>query len=234
MNKLRPNMPELPDRMKRLPVDERGYPVPWFVQWFHEDSTPSLLSGAPGDHPDFRVVDSRKVYKALNHKVCWVCGEKLGANLAFTIGPMCAVNRISSEPPSHRDCSIFSARACPFLSVPKMVRRENDLPAEKVDPPGIAILRNPGVTLVWITRSFTLVKAKSSGARDFLVRIGEPLETLWYCQGRPATRSECLDSIEGGLPELLKAAQAEGPGHVKQIHYSVAEVITTLVPKEAA
>jgi hypothetical protein len=30
---LRADLPALPERMKRLSVDHRGFPVPWFVQW---------------------------------------------------------------------------------------------------------------------------------------------------------------------------------------------------------
>jgi len=31
VSRLRPNLPPLPDRMKALPIDRRGFPVPWFV-----------------------------------------------------------------------------------------------------------------------------------------------------------------------------------------------------------
>src|SRR5437764_29347 len=104
---LHPNLPALPSRLKLLPVDERGFPVPWFVAW---------IDGKP----DFRVVDQRKMAIAVSEKRCWVCGDFLGRYMAFVIGPMCAVNRVSSEPPSHRECAEFSVRACPFLTKPKV------------------------------------------------------------------------------------------------------------------
>jgi hypothetical protein len=68
---------------------------------------------------------------------------------------MCAILRISGEPPSHRECAEFSARACPFLSRPDMVRREDRLPdAAKFNP--LMLERNPGVAMVWITLSYTV------------------------------------------------------------------------------
>src|ERR1700757_2055277 len=104
---LHPNLPPLPARIQSLPVDARGFPVPWFVEWFHADGTPfeyPEMSIRAGDYPDFRVVDSRKFGIAHREKRCWVCGGPRGKYVAFVIGPMCAINRVSSELPSHRDC----------------------------------------------------------------------------------------------------------------------------------
>lgn len=194
MNALRKNLPPLPDNIKRLPVDDRGYPVPAFVLW---------IDGKP----DFRVVDPRHVVRCVNGKRCWVCGGPMGRNLAFVIGPMCAVNRVSSEPPSHRECAEFSARACPFLSLPKSQRRDAP-PGEWAPVPGVAIERNPGVTLVWITRSYKpfRVPAQTGAAPGVLFEIGEPIECLWFAEGRAATRTEVLLSIETGLPALQQHA----------------------------
>src|SRR5687768_6618400 len=113
MTNLRPGLPPLPDKLKGLAVDRRGYPVPFFV-------------GYVGEEPDFRVVDPRKLLRCVKEKLCWVCGQPLDPIWVFVIGPMCGVNRISSEPPSHYQCARFSAEACPFLARPHMVRREND------------------------------------------------------------------------------------------------------------
>lgn len=190
MGTLRSDLPELPTRIKALPVDHRGYPVPWFVAW---------IDGKP----DFRVADARKRVIAVNEHRCWICGERLGTYLAFVIGPMCAVNRISSEPPSHRDCAEFSARACPFLARPHAKRREAGLPETKVDPAGIMLERNPGVALIWITKGYRIIRT----ADGILFEVGPPREWLAFAEGRRATPEELQHSIVTGLPLLREIAE---------------------------
>jgi hypothetical protein len=182
----RPELPPAPARIAALPVDARGYPVPWFVSW---------VDGKP----EFRAADAAKRVQAVRLRLCWVCGEPLGAYMAFVIGPMCSVNRVSAEPPCHRECAEYSARACPFLSKPQMTRREGGMPEACTDGPGHMIRRNPGVACVWVTRGYRLVSDGRGGA---LLRIGDPTEVSWWAEGRPATRAEVLASIDSGLPLL--------------------------------
>ena len=213
---------EMPERIKALPLDKKGRPVPWFVYW-------------KDGEPDFRVVGPGKIALATIQRKCWVCGEKLGVYLAFVIGPMCAVNRVSSEPPSHRECAIFSARVCPFLTTPRMHRNEKDLPEDMTlykNTAGIASPRNPGVALVWITKSFVPFNTPPPN-RGVLFEVGEPLETLWFSQGREATRQEILHSIETGLPGLLELAKEDGPAAVADLERKTREALR-LVPRERA
>lgn len=198
----RPELPPMPPRIARLRVDpKRGYPVPWFVAW---------IDGVP----DFRVVDRGKREEAVTRRVCWICGEPLGAYKAFVIGPMCAINRTSSEPPCHRDCAIFAAQACPFLVRPHMRRRDNDLPGDVVTADGVGLQRNPGVALVWVTRSYGIFR---DGRGGWLIEVGDPTDTLWFAEGRAATRDEVVASIDSGYPLLLEVAQAEGSGAVEAL-----------------
>ena len=190
----------LPDRMKALPVDRRGYPVPWFVTWIDGE-------------PEFRVITPEKIAMAHRLERCWVCGQPRGRFMAFVIGPMCSINRVSSEPPSHRDCAIYSAEHCPFLTIPKMHRRENRLPEGHIDPAGVMIRRNPGVTMVWITRDYR-VEVDGPGV---LFRIGDPVEVLWFAEGRAATRHEVAESVRTGLPTLADMAAEEGPKAVAML-----------------
>lgn len=212
------NLPPLPARMEHLPRDARGYPVPWFV---YID---------PDGVPDFRIVGPGKHEAAHKFERCWVCGGQRGRNFSFVVGPMCAVNRTSGEPPCHLDCAMFSAIACPFLVRPKMKRdRVNSIPDGSVSSPS-GLERNPGVALVWNTRSYRLVRGT---AGEPIYRIGEPQECLWFCQGRPATRDEVLTSIESGLPLLEASIEHEAPEdreparvHLKEL----AAVAMQLVP----
>jgi len=122
---------------------------------------------------------------------------------------MCAINRISSEPPQHVECSLFAAKACPFLARPKAARRDANLPEEVHAGPGIPLLHNPGVTLVWACDSYQLMRAR--GERRALFVIGEPYQLWWFAEGRTATRAEVDAAIEKGLPHLRRVAKEDGP-----------------------
>lgn len=186
----------MPARIARLPRNQVGYPIPWFVA--------TLDTGVR----DFRIADQGRHIDALRFRLCWICGERTGSHVAFVIGPMCAVNRISAEPPAHRDCAIYAARVCPFLANPGMRRRESGIPDEVVAAAGDPILRNPGVALVWVTRTYRIFRPPLGNA-GLLCEIGDPTETHWYAQGRDAARAEVMASMESGLPALRNACQMD-------------------------
>jgi hypothetical protein len=188
----------MPDRIKSLPISPKGMPVPWFVAWI-------------GGVPDFRVVGPGKIQEAYLRKRCWVCGGLMGLYKAMTLGPMCAINRTISEPPSHRDCAIYSARACPFLANPRARRREAGLPEDAQEPAGLSIKRNPGAVAVWITQSYRPFGTPDGGV---LFTFDDPVEVLWFAEGRPATRDEVTASIDSGIHLLEAEAEAQGPGAV--------------------
>ncbi len=194
-HRMRDDLPPLPQNMTDLPIDERGYPVPWFVAW---------IDGKP----DFRVIGPGKLARAVKEHRCWVCGGPRGSWDVFTIGPMCAVNRVSSEPPSHRRCATYSVQACPFLSRANMRRRTDNLPEGRKDPAGIGIDRNPGVILLWVTRSWETLQVENG----VLFEVGEPEEIVAYTGGRIATLEETWASVESGIPFLREAAIGDS-GH---------------------
>jgi len=200
------SLSDMPESVKKLKVDARGYPIPFFVDYL------------PDGTPEFRAADPKKLIACVKKSLCWVCGEPLNrsrlgfkATIAFTIGPMCAVNRISSEPPQHPECAEWSARNCPFLARPHMRRREDELiNAKQFEDEdvqrGHAILRNPGVALVWYCAGFAIQPTKGGP----LFQVG-PLtrKPTWWAEGRQATREEVLRSIDSGFPHLFAACQHE-------------------------
>ena len=194
MNTLREGLPPLPPRLRTLPIDERGFPVPYFVAW---------IDGKP----DHRVVDPPKIAACVNGRRCWLCGSPLGRFLSFTIGPMCGVNRINSEPPQHRECAEYAVRACPFMSRPHAHRRDARLPENVRDPAGEFLKRNPGVVGVWTTTSYRARRA--DGGSGVLFELGEPDSVSWWSEGRPATIEEVRASVAGGLPALTAMADID-------------------------
>lgn len=200
------NVP-LPLRMSQLPTDPRGYVIPFFV---------AIVDGKP----DFRVVDGAKRQQCIDRKLCWLCGQRMGAFGAFVIGPMCAINRISSEPPSHRECATYAAQVCPFLTKPFAERREANLPEGAVEPEGKMLRRNPGVCLIWVSKTWRRWQG--------LWNVGQPTECFWVAEGRAATRAEIEASIESGLPLLREGAEAQGPQALKMLddaHRAALEIL---------
>lgn len=216
---LRAELEPLPDRLARLPV-HRGYPVPWFVEWIVNGQSAPIGTG----EPDFRVMSHERFSLVLKTPLCWICGGRLGAYRSFVIGPMCAVNRTSGEPPSHRECGEWSARNCPFLSRPHMRRREAGKQEGLVEAAGIMLDRNPGVALVWTTRSYKPFNAPGG----VLFEIGEPEDVTWWAEGRPATRAEILASIDSGLPALRGLAETEGRQAVRELERYIDRAMTLL------
>jgi hypothetical protein len=180
--------------------DKHGRVIPWFVACA-EDGT-----------PDHRVVRTSALRDAIRFDLCWICGQHRGSWGTFVIGPAAAVTRIAPEPPCHRGCAAYAPLACPHLRTPEMQRRDRNLPEDRTTPGGTMLLHNPGVTALWTTRRWRVLRADG-----VVFELGEPSEVKWYHRGRPATRAEVLESIDTGMPALLADAQKRGSRAVAQL-----------------
>ena len=182
----------LPERMTRRPVSSRGFPVPWFVTF------------RDGDW-DFVNLDPEKLAIAYRQQTCWLCGEKLGQFKSFVIGPMCSINRVTSEPAQHKACSEYAVKACPFLARPGAKRNAHATLAPG-NIPGIHLDHNPGAALVWTTKTYKPVRVNGG----VLFELGDPVEVSWWAHGRTATRAEIDAAIAKGMPLLRQAAAMQG------------------------
>lgn len=218
----------IPLRMRHLPISPNGYPVPWFVQYFDAGQPSNFGQGVP----DFRVADERKLSKAIKHRRCWLCGETLGVRMCFVIGPMCAVNRVTSEPPCHRECAEFAAMACPFLTRPKMRRNDRGLPEQRKEPAGFHLDRNPGATCLWTTRTYSLFRPRAGG-KGVLFSLGKPESVDWFCEARRASRADVMASIDSGYPLLREVAEREGPEAISALERQLS-IAMGLLPPEVA
>jgi hypothetical protein len=196
--------PDAPAAIQTLRVDQRGFPVPAFVPWIDGE-------------PEFRAIEPGTVERVHRERLCWICGLRNSGGSAFVIGPMCGVNRVAPEPPSHLLCARFAVRACPFLSQPMAKRNSRNLP-EHQPPPGVMIPRNPGVTAIWITSTYRAERQPEGG---LLFRIGAPIRVEWWCEGRAATRQEVIRSVQTGLPALQEIAEQDGPEAVAALRDQV-------------
>lgn len=213
---LRPGDVPMPPRIALLKRDRHGRVVPFFVAWVNGE-------------PDHRIVDARRVNDALRFGLCFVCGQEIGRWLTFPVGPMCVVNRTTSEPPSHKDCAIYSARVCPFLTRPQMRRRDAGKPEGTTDAAGIMIKRNPGVVAIYTTRSMRLFP---DDAGRPLIQMGDPEEVLWFAEGRKASREEAEASLESGCPTIRAMAEKDGPDAIAEFERWVERARAYLPPAE--
>jgi hypothetical protein len=209
----------LPPKLASRPKDERGYVVPFFVAWFD-------------GKPDFRIIDPAAMTACVRKQLCWLCGQPLGRNMVFPIGPMCSINRITSEPPSHRDCALYAVRVCPFLTIPRMHYQDHNKPEGAEPPGGVLLEHNPGVTCLWHTRSYRPVRVprQKSSKEGVLFSLGEAIHVEWYARGRTATHDEILASIAKGLPKLLELAEEEGEEAMVELVRSVQRARTVIGP----
>jgi hypothetical protein len=207
---------DMPPQMEALPRNHAGFPVPWFVA--HID----------GD-PDFRVIKPGAVEQALRFGLCWLCGHELGMTATYVAGPMCAINRVSAEPPSHHACATYAGRACPFMTRPHARRRDGGL-ADDLTVPGKMIERNPGVAMLWSASSVAFPFDAPNGR---LFRLPDPIRVEWLCEGRPATYQEVRASIESGIPILRDAALAEGPEAMRAL-FEQTKALHRWLPRETS
>jgi hypothetical protein len=218
------NLPDMPARIKRLWTDERGYPVPRFVEWLTNVGRERAAPGSKGASPDFRYADFEFRARAFRSGLCWLCGERLGTHRVFVIGPMCVINRTTMEPACHRDCAEFAAKACPFLVRPRMRRIGFDADEpHAVD--GHMIKRNPGCVCLYETRA---ASAFDDGRGGWLIELGPPTRVDWWAEGRKATRAEIQASIDSGYPLLLEPAMEEGQEAVDTLARLAAAAMTLL------
>jgi hypothetical protein len=176
--------------MRRLPVDDRGYPIPEFV---------SRLDGTR----DFRVVSLDHLAKCIREDVCWICGEPLGDLKVFVVGPIPAIRATTNEPPCHDECAEFAARACPFLLLPKAQHRSVD-DARVRKMPG-ATRMNPGICCLYTVHGY----ACRERPKGVIFRMGRAVRVEWYTQGRRAQREEVQAVMEATLATIGRNAAIE-------------------------
>lgn len=157
----------IPDRMKHMKQDSRGYPIPFFVP---------IIDGVP----DFRLLDFNKQKIAVDKELCGICGRKLHSDYCYWIsGPQGLKNRISSDPAMHRECAEFALNVCPHLVLQRAERRDKNVPRDaKIAALYTMISDKPG--------SMFLVKTKTrwhivkSPVGQNLLRYSDPVATFEY------------------------------------------------------
>jgi hypothetical protein len=100
---------EIPERMRHLKCDERGYPIPCMVLI---DST---------GRPHFAINDDAKRLEVIRKELCSICGTKLFRGRWFVGGALSAFHPQGAfiDPPMHAECCRFALQVCPYLAAPR-------------------------------------------------------------------------------------------------------------------
>lgn len=97
---------KIPPIMQKLPLDARGYPIPYVVLYDDKGC------------PHFKINDDKKVKECADKNLCTVCGTKMDRTSMWLIGgPGSAFHPrgMFVETPVHRDCGLYSLQTCPYL-----------------------------------------------------------------------------------------------------------------------
>jgi hypothetical protein len=142
------NTVPIPARMAHLPLDRRGYPIPWIVM---RDAT---------GRPHFTINDHNRVHQCGKFGLCGICGKPLGKYLrshgdakppakgAFFVGGPASFYHDRGaflDPPLHRECAVYAMRVCPYIANPSYGKRIDDatLKPEHM-PAGMAVIQTAG------------------------------------------------------------------------------------------
>ena len=174
---------DLPELLRDLPK-WHGWPVPWFAAW--REAGPSVEAG-----PDFKAgISDAKFLQAQARHVCMICGRRLRPNQTSFFGNIAgAVSRVSYWPPAHAACAEWTLEHCPYM---------------RSTEPG----KNAGVSMVWVTRYWRIVKAPAGGRPYY--ELGVPQAVSWFIHGRSATRDEVLRAQELERGPLMFEAVRRG------------------------
>lgn len=160
MNTLRDNIERLPLRMLSLRINEDGWPIYWFAKETAE-------SGAT-------LPDADKMLIAVQRKLCYICGEKLGVYACFFGGVFVGLTRSSNEPPCHRECARWVAMNDQFLT--------------------------NGITLLWVTATYDVLL---DNEKKIVFSLGEPTSAEFYIDKKPASKDQVSNAVTDGLTNVL-------------------------------
>jgi hypothetical protein len=116
----------IPENMRYLPRDKRGYPIPTIV---FRDSD---------GNPHFTINAEERREFVLKLDRCGICNHPLSRGRWFVGGPLSAFHERGAfiDPPMHHACAQYALRVCPYLAMPSWT---HSIEAKTLDPKKIAV-----------------------------------------------------------------------------------------------
>lgn len=103
----------IPEWMKKLPRDKRGYPIPYIA----------LIDKEGTAH--FTVNEEQRRQEVIKEELCGICGRKLLRWRALVGGPQSAFLEDGAylDPAMHVECVTYALKVCPFLAMRSFNKR---------------------------------------------------------------------------------------------------------------
>jgi hypothetical protein len=112
---------DMPERIAKLPKEERGYPITYIA---------AFIDGKP----DLGIQDYAKVLSCVREWRCHVCGEKMGKLGYFIAYDPVPKRPRFLDPAIHKECALYSLKVCPYLANPSAKHRSSKmLPTDQTD-----------------------------------------------------------------------------------------------------
>lgn len=114
----------IPARMRHLPRDHRGYPIPVNVYRDRQGG------------PHFTINDEPTRRRQIAEDRCPICDGRLLRGRWFVGGPLSAFHPDGAynDLPMHGECAHYALQVCPYLAMPSYTRRIDAATLKRVDP----------------------------------------------------------------------------------------------------
>lgn len=191
----------VPDLMRYLPRDTRGYPIPVMVQ---RDSQ---------GKPHFTVNDENLRRQCIKEDLCSICGNKLLRGRWFIGGPLSAFHPNGSylDPPLHKECAHYALQVCPWLAVQRYNSRieAGTMSAEEQVKAMVTIdyTMIPGHPPVFVAVMATKQKTSMQGGQLYLKPRRPYAQVEYWRNGVQLPGQEGAAIVHAALAESLPELQ---------------------------
>jgi hypothetical protein len=174
---------EIPFRMKDLPRDTNGYPIP-FTMLRTEDGA-----------ADFTRHDLAAIGKSIFDQLCSICGQALHTDIWLLAGAKIALNPHGGyiDPAMHKQCAVYALKVCPYLALPSFAKR---LPNEvDASHSSVRIITGKPVVFALVkTCNYHVVTTPQGGT--ILLPIRPLLDIEYWREGRCIPWSEAKQLLK--------------------------------------
>jgi hypothetical protein len=177
----------LPERMKSMPTDKRGFPIPYVV-----------AIDASGN-PQFTVNDAVKQITAIHQQLCGICGQRMPQDDIWLVGgPKSAFHPHGAyiDGPLHGECARYALQVCPYLAISATYRPHIEVSKLQARFKDTAILIDPTVDP---SRPpfFVMVRTEqiTITPQGYLVPIRPHWAAEFWKGGEPMSREEATKQL---------------------------------------